>query len=64
MACVEKEIDIYKVVAGGPEVKRTLGRPRQMWDNWRAHCELVNIPSVSINFREFFSLLGKKRLSS
>jgi hypothetical protein len=54
VACMGKEINIYKVLVGGPEVKRALGRPRHMWDNWRALCELVNIPSVSINWGEFF----------
>lgn len=54
VACMEKEINIYKVLVGGSEVKRALGRPRHMWDNWRALCELVNIPSVSINFGEYY----------
>lgn len=54
VARMGKEINIYKVLVGGSEVKRTLGRPRHMWDNWRPLCLLVNIPSVSINFWDFF----------
>jgi hypothetical protein len=59
-----KEINTYKVLVGEPEVKRALGRPRRIWGNWQALCELVNIPFVSINFGEFFSLLAKKSLTS
>jgi hypothetical protein len=47
-------INNYSVRVGQPEVKRTLGRPRHMWDNWQAVFELVNISPVSINFGEFF----------
>jgi len=64
VACMGKEINVYKVLVGGTEVKRAFGRPRPMGDNWRAICELVSMPSVSVNIGEIYSLLAKKLINS
>jgi hypothetical protein len=57
VACIGKEINIYKVLAGGPGVKKEIGRPRPMGDSWRAICELVNMCTFSLSkFRGNFIL--------
>jgi hypothetical protein len=33
VACVGKERDVYRVLTGKPEGKRSLGRPRRRWED-------------------------------
>jgi hypothetical protein len=48
----------YSVLVGKPEGKKSLGTPRQMWeDNIKSSCEHGNKPSGSIKCCEFLQLL-------
>jgi len=33
VACMKKRRCVYRVLVGRPEVKRSLGRPRRMWED-------------------------------
>jgi hypothetical protein len=34
VACMGEETDVYRVLVGKPEGKRTLERPRHRWEDW------------------------------
>jgi hypothetical protein len=57
VARVREERNVYKVLMGKPEGKRTLGRPRRRWED-RIRLDLMEVGGCSVEWIQLAQTVG------